>query len=123
LVRDPASPGIFMTLHFHRTYGSNPVTTGRPGPAGLTEYAFWRGTDLMHVAGFGLCGSPAETLLRAPDDATPGTVRLVVPWAAWESGDGFRSDWWLAGAAGGWTAEEAKLRSKRDDALRRALGF
>ena len=82
------------------------------------EYALWSPElELKTVPGFRMTG-PADELLG--DLPGKGCHRLVVPLDDWVADPRLHAADWMRGD---WASEEARLRSRRDEAMRRALGF
>jgi len=96
----------YLTLHIHR----------------IVEYGLWMDHTLRAAPGFASSGSP-ESLLGLTDD-----LRMVVPLREWEADPQPREGRpshivHASGAPATWADEEARLRRKRDAAMRRACGF
>jgi len=101
-MRHPVVPNwYYLTLHVHQ----------------ITEYGLWVNHTLTAAPGFSFAGSPAYLLGQ-----TDG-LRMVVPLDEWEADPLARPGTPSAPAPETWADEEAKLRRKRDAAMRRACGF
>ena len=112
--------GLHLTLH----YDCDPDLAVHPNVYGL----WWDSPRAPFVVpGFAPAGDSASLLTDPPEallaDGAYAAHRLVVPLTDWEADPRVRADWESAPAGGCWVAEEAKLRVRRDDAMRRALGF
>jgi len=101
-MRGPVIPGQhYLTLHVHQ----------------ITEYGLWVNHTLTAAPGFNFAGDPAHLLGQ-----TDG-LRMVVPLREWEAYPWPHEGTPSAPGAETWADEEAKLRRKRDAAMRRACGF
>jgi len=98
---------LYLVLQPQANGGSGGSWRIQP-PGDPVSYALYKGGAPHHVPGFPHLGDVGYLWA--------GGRRAVVPLPDWES------DPRLA-PGGGWVEEEAKLRARRDDALRRALGF